>query len=80
MWIGPARRHALKGGGGRPRFLFGRLGHALGAVGPVGLWARDVLLVADPAAWPDEVEALESVSQSELRGKLRGGETFERGV
>ena len=59
MWIGPARRHVLKREGGGPRFLVGRLGHAFGAVGPVGLWARDVLLVADPAAWPDEVEAPE---------------------
>ena len=30
VWIGPARRHAGKGGGGGPRFLVGRLGHAVG--------------------------------------------------
>lgn len=27
VWIRPARRHAPKRAGGRPRFLFGRLGH-----------------------------------------------------
>jgi hypothetical protein len=30
VWIGPARRHAPKGAGGGPRWLFGRLGHAFG--------------------------------------------------
>jgi len=34
VWIGPARRHAVKGAGGALRFLFGRLGHAARGRGP----------------------------------------------
>ncbi len=40
VWIGPARHHALNGAGRVARFLFGRLGHAHGAGGPVGATSR----------------------------------------
>ena len=48
-WIGPARRHGLKGAGGGLRFLVGRLGHVFALAGS---WATRGKVRAPPVPAP----------------------------